>query len=129
MLHFHNRPILSNQTCTLMLLSNMREPEWIPISCYENLVNTVICKRIKQYKTRSNYLNSENKSVTFYRCKTTTLLIDDKCYGFLWRAKGLISDHFCLEFKARGVSPDKLDYFYHIFNAVSATNKFPILIF
>ena len=48
---------------------------------------------------------------------------------FLWRAKGLISDHFCLEFKARGVSPDKLDYFYGIFNGVSPTNKFPILSF
>ena len=128
-LYFINGPVISNQACTIMLLSNMKEPDWIPIPCNENLVNIIICKRIKKNKLETNYLIGENKSTEFYKCRSMTLLINNKCFAFLWRKNGNIFDNDCTYFKARGVSTNKLTYFYHILNAVSSINQFPILIF
>ena len=34
--------------CTLMLLSNLREPDWIPISCQKDLLHYSICKAEKR---------------------------------------------------------------------------------
>ena len=72
MLHFLNGPLISNQTCTLMLLSNMKEPDWISIPCDENFANIIICKRIKQKKTKTNLI-VENKSTEFHVCSSMTL--------------------------------------------------------
>ena len=129
MLHFVNGPMISNQACTLMLLSNMKEPDWISISCNENFVNIIICKRIKHNKHETNYIIGENKSTEFYMCRSMTLLINNKCYAFLWRKNEKVFDNFCSKFKAKGVSTNKLTYFYHIFAAVSSINQFPLLIF
>ena len=113
-----------------MLLSNMREPDWISVSCHENLVNTVICKRTRKFRDKKLVsLIMKDKSTEFFMCKSTTLLINDKCLAFLWIKHGDYSGHFCSKFKARGVSINKLSYFYHIFNAISSLHRFPILIF
>ena len=43
-LQFHKTPVTSNRSCTLMLLSNLREPDWISVSCDKKLLNAIICK-------------------------------------------------------------------------------------
>ena len=39
------------------------------------------------------------------------------------------SGEFCSIFKAKGMLPNKISYFYHIFNAISSVDGIPILIF
>ena len=48
---------------------------------------------------------------------------------FYGQKNGDYFGQFCSKFKARGVSSNKLSYFYNIFNAVSSLHGFPILIF
>ena len=53
-LHPHTIPVIPKPICSLMLLSNMREPDWISVSCDESLVNTVICKKPRNYKAQNS---------------------------------------------------------------------------
>ena len=115
--------------CTLMLLSNMREPDWISVACDVNLVNTVICKRTGKYRAQ-NVIHIKDESTRFYMCKSTTLVINNKCFAFLWVKNGNLNDNLCFNFKAQSVSANKLSYFYNIPNAVSIVyGSFHILIF
>ena len=127
MLHSHSKPVVHMKNCTLMLLSNLREPDWISVSCNKNLVNTIICKQ-KHRSENSNIVDINEKS-EFYFCKSNTIVINDKCYSFLWGKIGNSSGQFCLDKKAKGVFFKLHTDFCHIFNAVSSVNTFPTVIF
>ena len=47
---------LRRKTCTLMLLSNLAEPDWISISCKEKLLNFIVCTK-KTITTNSFDIN------------------------------------------------------------------------
>ena len=121
MLHSHSS-VAQMKNCTLMLLSNLREPDWISVSCNKNLVNTIICKKEDRIESSNNI--GIIKTAEFHFCKSNTVLIGDKCYSFLWGKTEYSSEKFCVETK--GVL---ITYFSHIFDAVSSVNTFPILIF
>ena len=127
MLHSYSMPVVYMENCTLMLLSNLREPDWISVSCSKNLVNTIICKQ-KQKIESSNIVGINEKS-EFHFCKLNTIVINDKCYSFLWDKIGNSPRQFCLDRKANGVFFDIHTDFSHIFNAVSSVNTFPTVIF
>ena len=124
-LQFHKTPIITNRSCTLMLLSNLREPDWISVPCDKKLVNTVICKIQKETKDRliiDNLISSE-----FHLCQLNTILVNVKCYAFLWGSYRNMSGQFCSDYKARGVSSTDITHIYNILNAVSSVNMFPML--
>ena len=107
----------------------MTEPDWISVACDVNLVNTVICMRTGKYKAY-NSVNTKGNSTRFYMCKSTTLISNNKCFAFLWVKNGNLNDNLCFNFKAQGVSTNKLSYFYNILNEFSIVHSgFPILIF
>ena len=108
-------------TCNLMLLSNLREPEWVPVNCKEKLLHFAICK----YK-RTNYNNYNIQDLYF--CKSTNLLVNNKCYIFLWNNIWNTSQ-YCNKFQAKGISLNEFNSLYHIFNAVYSVDTFPNIIF
>ena len=122
MLHSHRLPVVHMKNCTLMLLSNLQEPDWISVSCNQKLVNTVICKIEDQRDFIA--INETKIHAKFHFCKSTTVVINDKCYSFLWDKIGKSHRQFCLDNIF-----NKHSYFSHIFNAVSSVNTFPTLIF
>ena len=100
--------------CTLMLLSNVREPEWIPVDCEENLLHFSICKSKKN-------VNGIYNVQDLYFCKSTNLLVNNKCYILLWN-NNWKTTQFCNKYQARGITMKEL---YHIFDAVFSVESFP----
>ena len=65
-----------NKNCTLMLLSNLAEPDWIHISCKSKLLFYTVC--VKQPHLSDIYLqNVKSKRM----CKYSALLINRNCVG------------------------------------------------
>ena len=107
--------------CNIMLLSNLREPEWIPVHCHEKLLHFSICK----------FKNETNKTYNthdYYFCKSTNLLFNDKCYILLWNITWNTESDFCREYQTMGISLNELTTLYHIFDAVSSVDTFPNII-
>ena len=120
-------PDTVNQKCTLILFSNMKEPDWISVSCNQALLNTIICKS-ENISINVNMVDENNTTAALHFCKLTTILVSTKCYAFLWGQIGNSSDKFCSKIKSIGVTMNKITFFSHIFNAVSSEDIFPILI-
>ena len=110
-----------------MLLSNLREPDWISVPCDKKLVKTVICKIQKE--TRDSHIIDDLYSSEYHLCQSNTILGNGKCYAFLWGSYRNNSGQFCSDYKARGVSSTDITHIYHILNAVSSVNMFPMLFF
>ena len=111
----------------LMLFSNMKEPDWISVSCNKVLLNSIICKSEKKI-IGVNVISELDKTTALYFCKLTTILVSGKCYAFLWGQIGNSSGQFCSKIKFRGVTQNRITSFSHIFSAVSSVDTFPILI-
>ena len=110
--------------CTLMLLSNLREPDWIPITCQEELLHFSICKAKK--KTILTYKISS--SIAKYICKSTNILVNEKCYILKWKHFWNTKVNFCSKFHGRGISRNEFSSLYHIFDAVSVIDAFPNIV-
>ena len=109
-----------------MLLRNLREPVWNSVPCDAKLLHFTICSVVE--KTKSNYINGEDNLSELLKSKSINLLINNKCYGFLWNSWNTASQ-LCYNFKARVVSPSEFTSISHIFDAVSSINLFPLFIF
>ena len=126
-LHHNKRPKI--QICTLMLLRNLREPVWNSVSCDAKLLHFTICSVVE--KTKSNYITGEDNlsELDLLKCKAINLLINNKCYSFLWNHSWNTTSQLCYNFKARIVSPSEFTSISHIFDAVFSINLFPFLFF
>ena len=108
-----------------MLLSNLREPDWISISCHEKLLAFTFCRIEDTNKSKYNISKYKSSSV----CKSHHILVNNKCYGFLWNEFQTITGDVCNNFQARRISMNEFTSFYHIFDAVSSVNIFPTFVF
>ena len=114
-----------NKFCTLMLLSNLREPDWISIPCQEDLLAFIVCR--KENTIKSKYNISKYKP-SLYLCKSHHILVNNKCYSFIRNEFQTMVGQVCNGFKARGISMNEFTSLYHIFDAVSSINVFPTFI-
>ena len=119
-----NMSYISNRLCILMLFSNIKEPQWIPVSCNQAILNAVVCKSEEKV-----YTIQKTKTTDLKFCKSTMIIVSNKCYTFPWGKIETTSDDFCIAHNSKGVSISKITSFSHIFNAVSSANTFPTLIF
>ena len=122
-LHSSKVPVNPTNYCTLMLLSNLREPDWISTSCNERLLAFTVCR--KMATTKGKYKISKYKFASLYLCKSDHIIVNGKCYSFLWREFWNMTGQVCKYFKARGISMNEFTSFSHIFDAVSSVNMFP----
>ena len=67
-----------NQKCTLMLLSNLAEPDWIPVSCNKKLLYYIICVKKVNHST---FFIQKERGRTF--CKASALFVQGKCLEFI----------------------------------------------
>ena len=110
--------------CTLMLLSNLREPDWMPITCQEELLYFSICKAKEKKILTYNISLSNAKHI----CKSTNILVNEKCYILKWKDFWNKRNNFCNEFQGRGITQNEFSTLYHIFDAVSVINTFPSIV-
>ena len=72
------QPAIEKGHCTMLLLSNLVQPQWISIDCQERLINHVVC------------LNNSNKSkfhdsfasLKAKVCQRSQIIFKEMCYKF-----------------------------------------------
>ena len=107
---------LKRYRCTLMLLNNLAEPEWVSVDCNSKLISDVFCVK----DTRNWYAPSYQ--IQSSMCSKSDILIHKACYSFTWISNDRSKWRPCSKTKALL----DMKIFQFIFDAVSVT--FPPLI-
>ena len=68
---------LENNMCTLMLLSNLAEPEWVYVNCTDNLLADAVCVTKTHHKSNNENIIKEST------CDEGAFLQQNICYLFL----------------------------------------------
>ena len=76
--------------CTMMLLENLAEPEWISIRCDQNITRDVLCMTPHSGNTLSPNASIKTDLI-FY--KVPCLMITNHCYLFSWIVSKLSSQN------------------------------------
>ncbi len=114
--------------CTLMLMANLAEPEWLPVNCWQELVNDVLCETRPrdQLAAPVSGMNS-----TILSCPPSSIRTDNMCFLFMWlssKSPNISSiSNLCKHKKVNPVGVKIVKSFQHIFDAVSAS--FPPILF
>ena len=125
-------PSFTNSTiCTLLMLTNLAEPNWIQVNCSEKLLTSVFCVT-ENYdhfsSTKSNIednlLRTNDKS-----CSSLSVLKGNRCFTFLWLhlSETKNFEKGCNEYDASSFPLQQLDFFIFLFEAISVV--FPPFIF
>ena len=69
-----------NKMCTLILLTNLAEPEWISINCHQKIIGDILCMVPRNVVTSTNISQQVDLVVFKNQCH----LINGKCYFFSW---------------------------------------------
>ncbi len=80
-------PENGKKPCTLMLVSNLAQPEWVGVTCDESLLFHVFCEEGLHSTKKPSVENLFN---TFF-CSTGSILTAKECHTFLWRSRDHIS--------------------------------------
>ena len=72
--------LIARKQCTLLLLLNLAQPQWVSVDCSTKLINHVVCLSRKENKNgNKEAANLEEKMLT---CVKTSILYKDLCYFF-----------------------------------------------
>ena len=113
--------------CTMRLLYNLAEPDWVYIPCDNKLLNHTLC--FTEKVGEDNYNNSNLQNIKDYSfCMTDHILMHQMCYVFLWFNLEK-SKNVCKQLKAMPVNKSAITTFKQIFSSSSSlVNQFPQLI-
>ncbi len=118
-------PHVRDNYCTLMLLSNLEEPEWIQVKCTKKILSHVVCfygQDNNAFVSRTldaNYPVLHNQS-----CQALQIRKNDSCYALQWKHSGhLFHPRVC----ATPVDLTQINNILFIFGATSAS-FLPILL-
>ena len=110
----------SNQQCSMMLLSNLAEPEWIQINCTEKLLADVICvKRTDPLDVRkTNYQPMGIRMI----CPVNAISKGARCFLFLWHNINESTDLklHCKLHNALSAQVLNIQYFQYLFDAIQS---------
>lgn len=72
-------PVMNGPECTLVLLDNIAQPDWINVDCFDNLLPNVLCviEEVKENKT-------EIKLQDMNLCHVAATALHKECFTFLW---------------------------------------------
>ena len=117
---------VKNETCFLLLLTNLAEPDWISISCESQILHWFFCATVITKKNMT-FLENDLRDKTYY-CSLMYTMLDNKCISFHWvhnmtlRKLPCRNQHF--------ISVKKFRFFIQsILDAVSYTETCPVFIF
>ena len=117
--------------CTLLMLTNLAEPNWIQVNCSEKLLTSVFCvtenhDNISSTKSNieDNLMRTKDKS-----CSALSVLKGNRCLTFLWLhlSETKNFEKSCNEYDASSFPLQKLYLFIFLFEAISVV--FPPFIF
>ena len=116
----------SNRECTIMLLMNLAEPDWLFIPCQEKTLYYTVCLQ-QQSKVFSKYHLINSKSLNGKHCDTLHVIISDACYAFVWQEKILVQSNFCEQTKGKTSYLAKFKQLKHFFKAFPIAVQTPII--
>ena len=84
----HTQSQIKNR-CTLMLLTNLAKPEWVPIKCDQRIIGDIMCMVPRNVNTNTNISLNGDLVIFEKQC----ISITGKCYLFSW---GFLNDRSVL---------------------------------
>ena len=115
--------------CTLMLMTNLAEPQWISVSCSLPLLSIVMCLIDKANMTKGMQIkvnqNAENTKNTYF-CANHHIMINTTCYHFLRNNITLQCDNFCNGMISAYFQ--SISIFHHLYTCVLLQNAFPLVV-
>ena len=105
-----------SKTCTLMLLTNLAEPDWMPISCESRIFTRVVCVNKKPLLQSIAWNNVDTDT----KCPLISIVIREKCFYFKWKYEGET-----MELKLNSLTLNHLPQikFHHVFDALLLENS------
>ncbi len=111
-----------NHFCTVMLMINLAEPEWLNIKCGETLLQQITCKMSYPPQQKNNQSHVSNKLMKRrFMCSRRHILKNRKCYSFVWHAKSTLCHLQDPVLKHQNL--DSPQYFQFLFDGMKS--KFP----
>ena len=118
----------------MMLVSNLAEPQWIYVNCETPYLIDVLCvvepSKIDSREDNKYTLSKDTDIPTMVKktyCSAGQILMDNKCYLFVWytfrRHSKMLLTEVCKGFYTTPVNFTSIDKFETIFNAI--TSRFP----
>ncbi len=115
---------LKSQMCSLMLLSNLAQPEWMSIPCNEKILLDVICTHKRPTNTVGNSDMNLGRIQDENECLQGEILKGRMCYRFMWYTrhnhKGNSIEEQCEERKMKPVIADSKNEFGFLFDAITS---------
>ena len=99
-----------------MLLTNLAEPDWIPISCKSRIFTRVVCVSEKPLLQSIAWNNVD----TYTKCPIVSIVIEDKCFYFIWNYKG---ETMKLKLNSPTLNHLPQIKFHHVFDALLLENS------
>ena len=104
------------QLCSLMLLSNLAEPNWISIPCAEKLLDFIMC--VKKTSPVNEYDVNENDLSEIFKCKLLHIVVKKRCYAILHETNPMNKGQLCKNMNSKPLKESEIDDFNHIFDVV-----------
>ena len=116
--------VTSNRACTIMILSNLAEPDWLSIPCEEKTLYYTVCvEKNSEILSENERMNS--KSLYRKQCGLLHVTALGVCYAFMWQETFPIQNNFCETLRGKSTNLDELGQLKHLFKTLPAGVKTP----
>ena len=121
---------MKSRNCTVMLLLNLAESDWISVQCNMKLLHNIIClkKSMKPNKSNTNLHVNFKQIQDKYFCQEYNVLLGDQCFAFLFQVKSGLRTGYCQDFGGKPTTLNQLKKFNFIFNGIQPVYKIPNII-
>ena len=116
--------VTNNRACTIMLLMNLAEPDWLFIPCKKKILYCIVCA----HKSHLKYHLLNYKSLNGKHCGTLDAIILDACYAFVWQEKLSVQLNFCEHAKGKTSYLAEFKQFKHFFKTFPIGVKTPVIV-
>ncbi len=116
-------PTLSGniKACYMMLVSNLAEPQWVTVNCYQKILPTVLCFRPSNLSEQTQDNNTETLHRTS-RCLPWQFVVPKSCYYLKWfESVGPIHRQKVCLFQDKVANHEYFQEFKPIFMAIGAS--------
>ena len=112
--------------CTIMLLHNLAQPDWVSIPCHQKLLHHIACLREKSpHNFSMNYLKEHRKVF----CSKGDIIINKTCHSIVWTEKSNNTINLCSSLSMSSISKfQQVHLFQYLFDTTSLQNNFPTVI-